>query len=133
MIWQQQYGHKYPPAGADIANVCNEAALIAARHLSPTVKSTHFEQSIERVIGGLEKKTQVLQPAEKTTVAFHEAGHAVVGWFLQHADPLLKVHRDYKQLPVMFDRCFHLSKDNGLFGTGVSGGRLVSIGQVLFK
>ncbi|XP_060779222.1 AFG3-like protein 1 isoform X2 [Neoarius graeffei] len=77
--------------GADIANVCNEAALIAARHLSPAVTSRHFEQAVERVIGGLEKKTTVLQPAEKTTVAYHEAGHAVVGWFLEHADPLLKL------------------------------------------
>lgn len=71
--------------------MCNEAALIAARHVSPSVQERHFEQAIERVIGGLEKKTQVLQPNEKTTVAYHEAGHAVVGWFLQHADPLLKV------------------------------------------
>ncbi|KAG2470101.1 AFG32 protein, partial [Polypterus senegalus] len=77
--------------GADIANVCNEAALIAARHLNEFILSKHFEQAIERVIGGLEKKTQVLQPAEKKTVAYHEAGHAVVGWFLEHADPLLKV------------------------------------------
>lgn len=77
--------------GADISNVCNEAALIAARHLSPSVQEKHFEQAIERVIGGLEKKTQVLQPNEKMTVAYHEAGHAVVGWFLEHADPLLKV------------------------------------------
>uniref|UniRef100_A0A8C6D2Y5 AAA+ ATPase domain-containing protein n=1 Tax=Moschus moschiferus TaxID=68415 RepID=A0A8C6D2Y5_MOSMO len=77
--------------GADISNVCNEAALIAARHLSPSVGEKHFKQAIERVIGGLEKKTQVLQPGEKMTVAYHEAGHAVVGWFLEHADPLLKV------------------------------------------
>ncbi|XP_063802003.1 AFG3-like protein 1 [Pseudophryne corroboree] len=77
--------------GADIANVCNEAALIAARHLNEFVVEKHFEQAIERVIGGLEKKTQVLQPEEKRTVAYHEAGHAVVGWFLEHADPLLKV------------------------------------------
>lgn len=77
--------------GADIANVCNEAALIAARYLKKSVSEKHFEQAIERVIGGLEKKTQVLQPAEKKTVAYHEAGHAVVGWFLEHADPLLKV------------------------------------------
>ncbi|GAA6227700.1 AFG3-like protein 1 [Lates japonicus] len=77
--------------GADIANVCNEAALIAARHLNPAVNAKHFEQAIDRVIGGLEKKTQVLQPTEKKTVAYHEAGHAIVGWFLQHADPLLKV------------------------------------------
>ncbi|XP_074864966.1 mitochondrial inner membrane m-AAA protease component AFG3L1-like isoform X2 [Carettochelys insculpta] len=77
--------------GADISNVCNEAALIAARHLKPSVAEKHFEQAVERVLGGLEKKTQVLQPSEKTTVAYHEAGHAVVGWFLEHADPLLKV------------------------------------------
>ncbi|XP_037618889.1 AFG3-like protein 2 isoform X2 [Sebastes umbrosus] len=78
-------------SGADIANVCNEAALIAARHLSDAINHKHFEQAIERVIGGLEKKTQVLQPEEKKTVAYHEAGHAVAGWFLEHADPLLKV------------------------------------------
>ncbi|XP_078526343.1 mitochondrial inner membrane m-AAA protease component AFG3L1-like [Lissotriton helveticus] len=77
--------------GADIANVCNEAALIAARYLKASVSDKDFEQAIERVIGGLEKKTQVLQPAEKKTVAYHEAGHAVAGWFLEHADPLLKV------------------------------------------
>lgn len=77
--------------GADIANVCNEAALIAARFLNPAVNAKHFEQAIDRVIGGLEKKTQVLQPTEKKTVAYHEAGHAIVGWFLEHADPLLKV------------------------------------------
>ncbi|XP_072527942.1 mitochondrial inner membrane m-AAA protease component AFG3L1 [Salminus brasiliensis] len=77
--------------GADIANVCNEAALIAARHLSEAVNAKHFEQAIDRVIGGLEKKSQVLQPTEKKTVSYHEAGHAVVGWFLEHADPLLKV------------------------------------------
>nr|XP_033790005.1 AFG3-like protein 2 isoform X2 [Geotrypetes seraphini] len=78
-------------SGADIANVCNEAALIAARHLSDAINQKHFEQAIERVIGGLEKKTQVLQPEEKKTVAYHEAGHAVAGWFLEYADPLLKV------------------------------------------
>lgn len=78
-------------SGADIANLCNEAALIAARHLSDAITQKHFEQAIERVIGGLEKKTQVLQPEEKKTVAYHEAGHAVAGWYLEHADPLLKV------------------------------------------
>ncbi|XP_053722328.1 AFG3-like protein 1 isoform X2 [Synchiropus splendidus] len=77
--------------GADIANVCNEAALIAARHLNRHVKEVHFEQAVDRVIGGLEKKTRVLQLPERTTVAYHEAGHAVAGWFLEHADPLLKV------------------------------------------
>lgn len=77
--------------GADIANVCNEAALIAARDLNESILMKHFEQAIERVVAGMEKKTNVLQPEEKRTVAYHEAGHAVAGWFLEHADPLLKV------------------------------------------
>ncbi|SJM87438.1 probable Mitochondrial respiratory chain complexes assembly protein AFG3 [Zygosaccharomyces bailii] len=77
--------------GADIANACNEAALIAARHNDPHIELSHFEQAIERVIAGLEKKSKVLSPEEKRTVAYHEAGHAVCGWFLQFADPLLKV------------------------------------------
>ncbi|XP_005915241.1 AFG3-like protein 1 [Haplochromis burtoni] len=77
--------------GADIANVCNEAALIAARRLSQYVSSKHFEWAVERVVGGLEKRSQVLQLPEKTTLAYHEAGHAVTGWFLEHADPLFKV------------------------------------------
>merc|ERR1712223_590846 len=77
--------------GADIANVCNEAALIAARELSTSIVHKHFEAAIERVIAGLEKKTQVLQPEEKKTVAYHEAGHAVTGWFCTTGDPLLKV------------------------------------------
>ncbi|CAR24355.1 AAA family ATPase AFG3 [Lachancea thermotolerans CBS 6340] len=78
-------------AGADIANACNEAALIAARYKKPFVELANFEQAIERVIAGLEKKSRVLSPEEKKTVAYHEAGHAVCGWYLQHADPLLKV------------------------------------------
>lgn len=78
-------------AGADIANVCNEAALIAARHDAAAVADAHFDAAIERVVAGIEKKSRVLSPAEKRTVAFHEAGHAVAGWFLEHADPLLKV------------------------------------------
>jgi len=77
--------------GADIANVCNEAALIAARDLSNSISMKNFEQAIERVVAGMEKKTNVLQPEEKKTVAYHEAGHAVAGWFLEYADPLLKV------------------------------------------
>ena len=77
--------------GAEMENVCNEAALIAARDLSPSILHEHFERAIGRVIGGLEKKTQVLQPKEKRTVAYHEAGHAVAGWFLEFAAPLLKV------------------------------------------
>ncbi|KAI7834375.1 P-loop containing nucleoside triphosphate hydrolase protein [Kickxella alabastrina] len=78
-------------SGADIANVCNEAALIAARGGAAQVQHKHFEMAIERVIAGLEKKSRVLSPEEKKTVAYHEAGHAVVGWFMRHADPLLKV------------------------------------------
>lgn len=78
-------------SGADIANVCNEAALIAARQDKSSVDMTDLEAAIERVIGGLERKTKVLDPKEKKTVAYHEAGHAVVGWFLEHTDPLLKV------------------------------------------
>ncbi|KAG0720694.1 AFG3-like protein 2 [Chionoecetes opilio] len=77
--------------GADISNVCNEGALIAARDAETDIVMKHFEAAIERVVAGMEKKTNVLQPAEKKTVAFHEAGHAVCGWFLEHADPLLKV------------------------------------------
>ncbi|KAK4877435.1 hypothetical protein RN001_009941 [Aquatica leii] len=77
--------------GADIANVCNEAALIAARDLNQAIVMKHFEQAIERVVAGMEKKTNVLSPEEKKTVAYHEAGHAVAGWFLEYADPLLKV------------------------------------------
>ena len=78
-------------SGADIANCVNEAALIAARALADTVTVAHFEQAIERVIGGLEKKSLVLSPEEKKTVAYHEAGHAICGWYFQYADPLLKV------------------------------------------
>ncbi|EWC44046.1 mitochondrial respiratory chain complexes assembly protein YTA12 [Drechslerella stenobrocha 248] len=78
-------------SGADIANCVNEAALIAARKIADSVQLTHFEQAIERVIGGLEKKSLVLSPQEKKTVAYHEAGHAVCGWYFKDADPLLKV------------------------------------------
>ncbi|KAI1079374.1 ATP-dependent metallopeptidase Hfl [Whalleya microplaca] len=78
-------------AGADIANCVNEAALIAARGNAASVTLLHFEQAIERVIGGLERKSLVLNPKEKKTVAYHEAGHAICGWFFEYADPLLKV------------------------------------------
>ena len=78
-------------SGADIANVCNEAALIAARKDEDFVQLKHFEQAIERVIGGLEKKTKLLSVDEKKVVAYHEAGHAICGWYLEYADPLLKV------------------------------------------
>lgn len=78
-------------AGADIANCVNEAALIAARTSAQSVDQIHFEQAIERVIGGLEKKSLVLNPEEKKVVAYHEAGHAICGWYFKYADPLLKV------------------------------------------
>lgn len=78
-------------AGAEIANVCNEAALIAARHNKTEVDMQDFQDAIDRVIGGLEKKTKIISPEEKKIVAYHEAGHAVAGWFLEHADPLVKV------------------------------------------
>jgi len=78
-------------AGAEIANVCNEAALIAARKNKEAVDMQDFQDAIDRVIGGLEKKTKIISPEEKKIVAYHEAGHAVAGWFLEHADPLVKV------------------------------------------
>nr|XP_043610105.1 ATP-dependent zinc metalloprotease FTSH 8, mitochondrial-like isoform X2 [Erigeron canadensis] len=78
-------------AGADIANVCNEAALIAARCESAVITMVYFEAAIDRVIGGLEKKNKVISKLERRTVAYHESGHAVAGWFLEHAEPLLKV------------------------------------------
>jgi AFG3 family protein len=78
-------------AGAEIANVCNEAALIAARKGKEEVEMSDFQDAIDRVIGGLEKKNKIISPEEKEIVAYHEAGHAIAGWFLEHADPLLKV------------------------------------------
>ncbi len=78
-------------AGAEIANVCNEAALIAARRDKESVDQQDFNDAIDRVIGGLEKKNKLISPEEKKIVAYHEAGHAVAGWFLEHTDPLVKV------------------------------------------
>jgi len=78
-------------AGADIANVCNEAALIAARKGKTEVEMEDFQDAIDRVIGGLEKKNKIISPEEKEIIAYHEAGHATCGWFLEHAYPLLKV------------------------------------------
>ncbi|HML57608.1 MAG TPA: ATP-dependent zinc metalloprotease FtsH [Ferruginibacter sp.] len=78
-------------AGADIANVCNEAALIAARKNKEAVDMSDFQDAIDRVIGGLEKKNKIISPEEKEIIAYHEAGHAICGWFLEHAYPLLKV------------------------------------------
>jgi cell division protease FtsH len=78
-------------AGADIANVCNESALIAARKNKKEVDMSDFQDAIDRVIGGLEKKNKIISQDEKKIVAYHEAGHAICGWFLEHADPLVKV------------------------------------------
>jgi AFG3 family protein len=78
-------------AGAEIANVCNEAALIAARRNKASVDMQDFQDAIDRVIGGLEKKNKIISQEEKKIVAYHEAGHAIAGWFLEHADPLVKV------------------------------------------
>jgi len=78
-------------SGADIANVCNEAALIAARKLKKSVNKQDFLDAVDRIVGGLEKKNKIITAAEKKTIAFHEAGHATVSWMLEHAAPLVKV------------------------------------------
>ncbi len=78
-------------SGADIANVCNEAALIAARHNKSNVERQDFLDAVDRIIGGLEKKTKVMTEGERRTIALHEAGHATISWFLEHANPLVKV------------------------------------------
>ena len=78
-------------SGADIANVCNEAALIAARHDKTEIDKEDFLAAVDRIIGGLEKKSKVITPAERRTIAYHEAGHATVSWLLKHANPLVKV------------------------------------------
>jgi len=78
-------------AGADIANICNEAALIAARKGKEHVEMEDFQDAVDRVIGGLEKKNKIISPDEKRIIAYHEAGHAICGWYLEHAYPLLKV------------------------------------------
>jgi len=95
VIPMSDYSKKMSPltpgfSGADIANVCNEAAIIAARTDLKSVGIVQFEKAVERVIGGLEKQN-LMTPNEKRTVAYHEAGHAVIGWFLEHASPLLKI------------------------------------------
>jgi cell division protease FtsH len=78
-------------AGAEIANVCNEAALLAAREDKAAVEMEDFEHAIDRIIGGLEKKNKLISPEEREIVAFHEAGHAITGWFLENTDPVVKV------------------------------------------
>ncbi|MEI6047817.1 MAG: ATP-dependent zinc metalloprotease FtsH [Bacteroidota bacterium] len=78
-------------SGADIANVCNESALIAARKNKTVVEKQDFLDAVDRIVGGLERKTKIISPVEKKTIAYHEAGHATVSWLLEHASPLLKV------------------------------------------
>jgi cell division protease FtsH len=78
-------------SGADIANVCNEAALIAARKEKKAVTKQDFLDAVDRIVGGLEKKNKIITPGEKETIAYHEAGHATVSWMLEHAAPLVKV------------------------------------------
>ena len=78
-------------AGADIANICNEAALVAARRNKKAVDMDDFNHALDRVIGGLEKKNKIIAPAEKKIIAYHEAGHAICGWYLENASPLVKV------------------------------------------
>lgn len=77
-------------SGAEISNVCNEAAIIAARNDLDSVGIKEFEHAIERVIGGIERKT-IMTPEERKIIAYHESGHAVAGWFLEHSNPLLKI------------------------------------------
>jgi cell division protease FtsH len=78
-------------SGADIANLCNESALIAARHNKKLVEKQDFLDAVDRIIGGLEKKNKIITPQEKKSIAFHEAGHATISWILEHANPLVKV------------------------------------------
>ncbi len=78
-------------SGADIANVCNESALIAARHGKERIEKQDFLDAIDRIVGGLEKKNKIVAPHERKTIAYHEAGHATVSWLLEHANPLIKV------------------------------------------
>lgn len=78
-------------SGADIANICNEAALIAARKKKKAISQTDFMDARDRVVGGLERKSKIISPVEKKTIAYHEAGHAVTSWYLEHVDPLVKV------------------------------------------
>ena len=102
-------------SGADVANVCNEAALIAARTNLTAVDENSFDRAIERVIAGLERKTRILSPEEKKIVAYHEAGHAVCGWFLEHADPLLKVSIIPRGVGLGYAQ--YLPKERYLFST----------------
>lgn len=103
-------------SGADIANICNEAALHAARLNKKTVDKGNFEYAVERVIAGMEKKSNTMSPEERKIVAYHEAGHAVVGWMLEHTDPLLKVSI-VPRTNASLGYAQYLPSDNKLYST----------------
>ncbi|KAL9986997.1 hypothetical protein ACROYT_G001231 [Oculina patagonica] len=103
-------------SGADIANICNEAALHAARLNKKAVDKGNFEYAVERVIAGMEKKTHTMSPEERKIVAFHEAGHALVGWMLEHTDPLLKVSI-VPRTNATLGYAQYLPSDNKLYST----------------
>ena len=103
-------------AGAEIANVCNEAALLAARKDKDTIGMEDFEQSIDRVIAGLEKKNRIISPEEREVIAYHEAGHAIVGWFLEHTDPVVKVSIVPRGLSAL-GHAQHLPEERYLYST----------------
>jgi cell division protease FtsH len=103
-------------AGAEIANVCNEAALLAARKDKDQVQMADFEQAIDRVIAGLEKKNKIISPGERKVIAYHESGHAIVGWFLEHTDPVVKVSIVPRGLSAL-GYAQHLPEERYLYST----------------
>jgi cell division protease FtsH len=125
-------------AGAEIANVCNEAALLAAREGKESVEMIDFEKAIDRVIGGLEKKNKIISPEEKEIVAYHESGHAIAGWFLKHTDPVIKVSIVPRGLAALGYAQYlpeerYLYTSDGLFDRMVMmmGGRVAE--EIIFK
>ena len=92
-------------AGADIANIANEGAIVAARRDAESITLADFEKAVDRVIGGMERAGGMVTEEEKRTVAYHEAGHAIAGWFLQNADPLLKVRLPARPHQHVAKRC----------------------------
>lgn len=113
-------------AGADIANICNEAALIAARRGQDEVHMQDFNDAIDRVIGGLEKKNKIISPEEKKIIAFHEAGHAICGWFLEHAHPLIKVSIVPRGVAAL-GYAQYLPKEQYLYNTDQLADQMVSL------
>lgn len=103
-------------AGAEIANVCNEAALLAARKEKDAIEMEDFEEAIDRVIAGLEKKNKLISPEERRIIAYHESGHAIVGWFLEHTDPVVKVSIVPRGMSAL-GRAQHLPEERYLYST----------------